>query len=142
MMDQNNNSKYSPIQKDTSTPPDHTTVVPANKRLPPLERGHYTKIGGTGTLKHEISSPKFYELLIRKEPKGDTVLYLNNFYKNIKKCLNVVNRIREDLRPAYQSIKIHTQFEELFIPDRDHPSYFLECPDIYLPYIITLSGNN
>ena len=65
MMDQTNNSKFSPSQKDTSTPPDPTTVVPANRRDPPLDRGHYTKIGGMRTLKNDISSPKFYELLIK-----------------------------------------------------------------------------
>ena len=56
---------YSPHQKDKSTPPDSTTVVPANRRFPPLEGGNFTKIGGMWTLKHEIISPKFYELLIK-----------------------------------------------------------------------------
>ena len=65
MMDQANNSKSSPTQKDTSTPPDPTTVVPANKRVPPLEGVHSTKIGGMWTLKHDISSPKFYETPIK-----------------------------------------------------------------------------
>ena len=32
MMDQNNNMKSSPSQKDTSNPTDPTTVVPANRR--------------------------------------------------------------------------------------------------------------
>ena len=36
MIDKNNNSKSSPAQKDTSTPTDLTTVVPTNKRSPPL----------------------------------------------------------------------------------------------------------
>ena len=69
MMDQTNIPKSSPTQKDTSTPPDRTTVVPANRRDPPLEGEHSTKIGGMWTLKHEISSPKFYELLIKTELK-------------------------------------------------------------------------
>ena len=60
-----NTMLYSPTQKDTSTPPDPTTVVPANRRVPPLEGGNFTKIGGMWTLKHEIISPKFYELLIK-----------------------------------------------------------------------------
>ena len=38
-------------------------------------------------------------------------------------CLNAVNRLREYLLPDYQSIKRHSEFEEYFIPDRDHPSY-------------------
>ena len=67
-----NTMSPSPTQNDTSTPPDPTTAVPAHRRDPPLEGGHSTKIGGMWTLKHEISSPKFYELLIKKELKGDT----------------------------------------------------------------------
>ena len=80
MMDHTNISKSSPAQKDTSTPPYPITVVLANRRDPPLEGGHSTKIGGMWTLKHEISSPKFYKLLIKTELKVDTDLDLNNFY--------------------------------------------------------------
>ena len=40
-------------------------LVPANKKAPPLEGGHSMKIGGRRTLKYEISSPKFNELLIK-----------------------------------------------------------------------------
>ena len=65
MMDQTNNSKLSPSQKDTSTPPNPTTIVLANSRAPPLYRGHFTKIGGMWNLKHETSSPKLYELIIK-----------------------------------------------------------------------------
>ena len=65
MTDKNNISKSSPAQKDTSTPPDPTTVVPTNRRATPLEGVNSTKIGGMWTLKHEISSLKFYELLIK-----------------------------------------------------------------------------
>ena len=64
MMDHINMLKPSPAQKDSSNPPDPTTVVPANRRNPLLDGGKYTKIGGMWTLKHDISSPKFYELLI------------------------------------------------------------------------------
>ena len=81
-----------------------TTAVPANKKAPPLEGVNSTKNGGMWTLKQEISSPKLYELLIKTEIKGDTALDLKNFYKQIKICLNVVTRIKEDL-PDYQSIK-------------------------------------
>ena len=49
---------------------------------------------------------------------------LKNFYNHINMCLNAVTRIREELLPAYQSIKSHSDFEEYFIPDRDHPSYY------------------
>ena len=55
----------SPTQKDTSNPPYPTTMVPTNRRDPPLDRGHSTKICGMCNLKHEISSQKFYELLIK-----------------------------------------------------------------------------
>ena len=75
------------------------------------------------TFKHEISSPRFYELLIKIELKGDTALDLNNFFNYIKMCINVATRLREDLLPDYQSIKRHSHFEKYFIPDRNHPSY-------------------
>ena len=60
MMDQTHNSKFSPAQKDTSELPNPTTVVPDNRRDPPLDVGHSTKIDGVWNLKHDISSPKFY----------------------------------------------------------------------------------
>ena len=65
IMDQTNNSKYSTTQKDTSTPLDPITVVLDNRRDPPLEGRHSTNIGGMWILQHEISSPKFYELLTK-----------------------------------------------------------------------------
>ena len=68
MMDQNNNMKSSPSQKDISNPTDPTTVVPANRRDSLLDGGHYTKNGGMWKLKHETSSEKFYELLIKTIP--------------------------------------------------------------------------
>ena len=95
-------SKSSPAQKDTSTPPYPTTVVPTNNRDPQLEGGISDKICGMWTLKHEISSPKVYELLIKTGLKGDTALDLKNFFNHIKMCLNAVTRIREDLLPDYQ----------------------------------------
>ena len=61
-------------------------------------------------LKHEISSPKFYEILVNTELKGDTDMYLNNFYNHINISLNVVTIILEDLLPDYQSIKRHSDF--------------------------------
>ena len=94
MMYQNNNSKLSPAQKDTSNLTDITTVVPANRRNPPLNGGHSTKIGGILTPKHEIRSPYFYELLIKTELKVDTDLDLNNFYKHINIFLNAFIRLR------------------------------------------------
>ena len=98
-------------------------MVPSISRDPPLDGGHSTKMGDMWTLKHEISSPVFYELLIKTELKVDTALELNNFYNHINMCLNEVTRLLEDLLPSYKSIKIHSEFEEYFAPDRDHPSY-------------------
>ena len=88
-----NTFKYLPTQKDSPNPPDPNNVVMANRRAPPLDSGRSTQISGMCTLKHEISSPKFYELLIKIELKGDTNLDLNNFYNHIKMCLNVVTRL-------------------------------------------------
>ena len=73
---------------------DPTTLVPDNKKAPPLECGHSTKIGGMCILKHDIISPKFYEILIKTELKGYTTLDLNSFYRNIKMCLTAVDRLR------------------------------------------------
>ena len=109
-------------QKDKSTPPDPTNVVPDNRRDPPLGEGYSTNIGGMCTLKHEISSPKFYELLINKELRRDTTLDLKNFYNHIKMYLSAVTSIREDLPPGEQSNKRHSELAEFFIRDRDHPS--------------------
>ena len=75
------------------------------------------------TLKHEISSPKFYKLLTKTELKGYTTMDLKNFFNHINMCLNAVIRLKEDLLPDYQSIKIHFHFKEYFVPDRDHPSH-------------------
>ena len=99
-----NTMSSSSTQNDTLTPTDPTTMVLSNRRDPPLEGGQYTKIGGMWTLKHEIRSPKFYELLIKKELKGDTALDLKNLFNYIKMCLNAVTRLREDLLPDYQSV--------------------------------------
>ena len=107
----NKDSKYSQDKKDSTKAKDTTTMVPVNNKAPPLEGGHSTKNGGMWTLKHETISPKFYELPIKTQLKVDTSLYLKNFYNNINICLNVVTRIQEDLLPAYQYIKRHSDFE-------------------------------
>ena len=112
MMDQTNNSKSSPAQKDSSNPPDPITVVSANRRDPPLDGGNSMKIGGMWTLKHDISSPKCYELLIKTQLKGDTALDLKNFYNHINMYINDVTRLRQYLLTGYQSIKRHSEFAE------------------------------
>ena len=63
--DQINNLKSLPTQKDSSNPPDPTIVVLANMTDTPLEGGHSIKIGGMWNLKHEISSTKFYKIIIK-----------------------------------------------------------------------------
>ena len=93
-MDQIKISKYSPDKKDSPKSQDTTTVVLANKKSPPREGVNYTKIGGMWTIKYGISLPKFYEILINIEIKGDTDLDLKNFYNHIKRCINVVNRLQ------------------------------------------------
>ena len=99
------------------------TLVPDNNKAPPPEGRTYTEIGVICNIEHDMISPKWYELLIKTQLKGNTALDLNNFHKQLKVCLNAVNRLREYLLTYYQSIKRHSQFEEYFIPDRDHPSY-------------------
>ena len=71
-------------------------------------------------------------------------MYLKNFYNRIKMCLNAVTRFREDLLPAYQSIKIHSEFEEYFVPDRDHPSYYWNiqiCNSLGHPLLVALTND-
>ena len=109
MMIQKHNS-----QPENMYPPkaqDPSTVVPANKKAPLLEGGHSTKIGGMRTLKNEIRSPKFYEIIIKTELKGYTALDLNNFQNHINMYLNVVTILLKDLLLTYQSIKRHYDSE-------------------------------
>ena len=64
-------------------------MVPDKSRSGPLAGGHSKTIGGMWTLKHEINSPIFYELLINKEFKGDTDVDSNNFlqpYQDVSQC--------------------------------------------------------
>ena len=76
MMDKIKILKTSPDKKDPPKDQYYTTLVPANKRDLPLEGVNSTKVGDVWTLKHEIRSPKFYEILIKTEIKGDTSLEL------------------------------------------------------------------
>ena len=110
MMNQTSNSKLSPAQKDALNPLDPTTVVRDNRRDPPLDWGHSTKIGGMWNFKHDIISTKLYELLINTGLKRDTALDLKNFYNYIKVCLNLVTRLQKELLPSYHSIKGHYEF--------------------------------
>ena len=64
MLDQIKISKSSPDQKDSPKAQVLNTVVPSNKRDPPLEGGHSMNFFGMWTIKHEIRSQKFCELLV------------------------------------------------------------------------------
>ena len=92
MMENIKKSKSSLENNDFTKSQYPTTMVPDNKKDPPLKGGHSTKNGCMWNLKHDISSPKFYEILIKTELKGDISLELNNFYNHIKMCLNVLTR--------------------------------------------------
>ena len=63
IVDQIQLSNYSPYKMDYPKSQDNTTLVPANKKAPPLEVWYSKNIGGMWNLKHDIRSPKFYELL-------------------------------------------------------------------------------
>ena len=98
-----------------------TTAVLANNKDPPLECGRFTNNGGMWIFKHEISSPKFYELVIKTELKGDTDMDLKKSHNHIKICLNAVTRLQEDPLPYFHSIKRHSDFQEYSVSDRSHP---------------------
>ena len=97
IMDQIQISDYSPDKMHSPKAQDPTTVATDDKKSTPLEYGHSKTIVGMWTLKNEIRSPKFYKLLINKDLKGDTGMYLKTFYTHIKMCLNTVTIILEDL---------------------------------------------
>ena len=65
MMDQIEILDPSPDKINPTKSQDPTTVLPANKKTPPSENRNYKKVGGMWNLKHEIISPKFYELIIK-----------------------------------------------------------------------------
>ena len=94
MMDHINTSKYLPAQRDSPKPRDPNVSVSTNRTDPPLDGGHSTNIGGMWTLKHDIRSPKLYELIIKTELKGYIDVDLKNFYNHIKMCLNAVTILR------------------------------------------------
>ena len=60
------NQNYSSYKMDSPKSQDSTAVVVDSKKALTLEGTHNEKNGGMWTLKHEISSQKFYELIIKK----------------------------------------------------------------------------
>ena len=57
--------KYLSDKKNQPKPQNNTNIVPAKNKSPPLGGGHYTKISGMWNLKHDTSSPKIYEIIIK-----------------------------------------------------------------------------
>ena len=80
-----------PSQKniERNKPKYHGTVVHGNRKVPPLEGENYQKIGGMWTLKHDISSQKLYELIIKTDIKGYTDIDTKCFYNHTNMCINV-----------------------------------------------------
>ena len=81
---------YPPVNMYMHKSHNTDTVVPTNKKVPPLEGVHYTKIGDMSTLKHEIISSKFYDFLLKTYRKEKTAMDHKNFYNQINMCLNAV----------------------------------------------------
>ena len=94
MMDQIKISNYSPDNMDPQKAQDPTTEILYNKKAPPSEGGKYNNNGGMWTVKHEINSPKFHELLIKTEPKGHTALDPKNFCNYINMYLNALTLLQ------------------------------------------------
>ena len=86
-------------------------MVPDSKKATPSEGGHYTKMVACG-ISNMISAHQNSTKYSSRFKKSDTDLDRNNLYNHIKICLNVMNRIREDLLTDYNSIKIQSEFEE------------------------------
>ena len=93
---------------DSQKSQDPTTVVQDNNMGWSLKGGNSKTIGGMWNLKHVIVSLTFYEILIKIELKGNTSMDLENFYNFINMFIGAVNRLQEDLLPAYQYIKRHS----------------------------------
>ena len=104
MIFQNQNS--SPYKMYWPKAQDSENMVPDNQEAPPLEGRNSIKFGGMWNLKHETISPIFYDLLIKTELKGDTVMDLNNFYNHISMFLNAVTRLRENLQVHQKILRV------------------------------------
>ena len=102
--------KPSPNKVKKNNPQYYTTVVHTNKKVSPLKGGKSHKIGGIWTIKHEIISPKLYEILINKYLKRDTSLDLKNFYNHIKMCLNAVKNVESILSLLTRKSKVTPLF--------------------------------
>ena len=92
-MDQIKMPKLSPENDNFPKAQYPTTIGTANNRAPPLEGGYSKNICGMWDIKHEIRSPKLYEIIIKIELKGNTAMNLKNLYNHIKMGINAVNRL-------------------------------------------------
>ena len=55
--------------------------------------------------------------------KGDTAIYINNFYNYINIYLNAVTGLQAYPLPVYQYVKLHSKLQENFVPNFSHPYY-------------------
>ena len=94
MIDHTKNSKCSPDHKCFLKAQYTTTVVPANKRSLSFEGAYYKQNFGMYILKHEIISPKLYEILVKTELKLNTAMNLKNFYNHINMSLHAVTGLQ------------------------------------------------
>ena len=143
MMDQANISISSPAQKDTSTLPDTTTTVQTNKRDPPLEGRISEKFVAYGPSNMRSAHQNSISSASRQNSK-ETLLWILIFLNHIKMSLNAVTRLREDLLPDYQSTKRNSQFEEYFVPDRNHASYSWNVQvytSLWHPLLLTMTND-
>ena len=58
-------------------------------------------------------------------------------------CLNAVTILLEYFLPVYQYIKVHSEFEEYFVPDHSRPScYWSEQTYTYLGHMLLVELTN
>ena len=59
-------------------------------------------------MKHYISSPNFYKLPIKIEPKQGTTLDAKSFYNNIKNSINAGTNMKEYIILPFKNIICNT----------------------------------
>ena len=91
IMDKPDNSSPKKVKNN---PQDYTTVVHTNRKVSPLEGEQYKEIRGILTLKHDISSPKFYKIILKADLKWDSALDLKKFHNQVKIFLNTATKLQ------------------------------------------------
>ena len=96
-----------------------------NRKSPPLEVCHSHKSSGMWNIKHEIISPKFYGIFIKKYLKGENDINLKKFYNTVNICPNVVAKLQEDILTSYK----RTYKKEIFSEEcfRKHSYQHYTC---------------